>query len=365
MSEQSEMNSTENMTDERPVPSRDMFPSDEFLTLYPKIKPLIQIEDVTTFFEDSDNKAIAKKRLFVRLGTVSLILVAIVLILLSWRLSLTLLSISFPFWLEFLSAILGLIAIFIQLYLFFSDLHKKWLFARYKAEKLRLWKFQLFLDGIFVSDYLTSPKPTENSLDKLWIIFKEQFSHGTAGMDEFIDSQPLELMINPTPYTNLEILAEIKELYLMLRLDVQITHFSDQNARLAVIDSLTDSWAKVLLGTSGMLAVLETCLLGLQAINSINPQNEGFKILTMALGGVSLTFAIASAAIRVYRSASAVAENRERYRSKQNHLKRIRDFLKDESEPNRILELMTETESVCNEELQEFLISLRRADYFF
>jgi len=365
MSSQSEIVPTREIPDEMPVPSRDIFPSDDLLNLYPEIAPILRVEKTIKYFKDADAKAIIKKSIFVRLGTISLILVALVLTLLSWRLSLALLSISFPFWLELSSGVIGLIALFIQLYLFLTDAHQNWLYSRYIAEKTRLWRFQILLDGEFVSKFLQSPASYQAELEKRWIVFKEQFNHGLGGMNEFIEYQPLELMIKPTSYTESKFLAQIKEIYLMLRIDVQSTHFGDQYARLSVVDSLTDSWAKVLLGTSGILAVFEACLLTFQAAGTFDSENFGFKILTAVMAGLSLTFAIVSAAIRVYRSASAIAEDRERYRSKQNHLKRIKDFFKEETDSSKILDLMTETEHACNEELQEFLISLRRSDYFF
>jgi hypothetical protein len=285
---------------------------------------------------------------------------------LSWKLSLSLISIGFPFWLEFLSAIIGLLAVIIQLTLFFTDLNKKWLYARYMVEKTRLWKFQLFLDGKLISNsFQISIESFNEEIEKRWIIFQEKFQHGLGEMDEYVESHPTELMIKSSPYTNNELIIRIKEVYLLLRLDVQSTHFGNKNLKLESLDQLTDSWAKVLLCISGSLAILEACLFGIIAINLTTENSESLKTLTALLAGFSLSFAIISAAIRVYRSASAIAEERERYRSKQNYIKRIKDRIKDEVDSTKILSLMEEAEIICNEELQEFLISLKRADYFF
>jgi hypothetical protein len=82
------------------------------------------------------------------------------------------------------------------------------------------------------------------------------------------------------------------------------------------------------------------------------------------LAGLALSFAIISAGIRVYRGAVMIVEERERYHAKQAHLKRIRDRLITETEADKILSLIYEAETVCSEELQDFVRTLRRATYF-
>jgi hypothetical protein len=150
----------------------------------------------------------------------------------------------------------------------------------------------------------------------------------------------------------------------MLRLDVQISHFEDKNARLEPLDKLTDSWAKVLLGLSGLTAVAEALLVGGRVLGLEIFSAPSSRMVTAILAGLALSFAIFSSAIRVYRSGSMIVEERERYHAKQLHLNRIRDRLVDETSSDKILSLIDEAETVCTEELREFIATLRRGSYF-
>jgi hypothetical protein len=124
--------------------------------------------------------------LFIFLGTVSLIIVCAVLISLSWRLSLLTIPVTIPLWLEEFSGFAGILAVSIQLFLFLSGLHRKWIFARFMAERMRLWKYQLLLDGEFVSKgAFASAEQFNEELHARWVVFYENFKHGIGGMNVF------------------------------------------------------------------------------------------------------------------------------------------------------------------------------------
>jgi hypothetical protein len=354
------------LTEGKSVLNRDINVSESILSVYPELAPLLRNKDIEETFAQVDQIARWRKRVFTLLGTVSLILVCAVLIFLSWRLALEANSVNVSAKFEEIIAAAGLLAVGIQLYLFLSGLHRKWIYARFMAERIRLWKYQILLDGEFVSAGVHAPvNQFRHALKERWIVFYETLKHGVGGMNVFIDSLPRELVTNPTPYLDGQLMLRVRDAYLLLRLDVESSHFEDKNALLEPLDSITDSWAKALLGLSGLTAIAEVCLLAAPSVGLLVVPTTSFKVIAAILAGLALSFAIISSGIRVYRSASMLVEERERYHAKQTHLKRIREKIAGERDPNKLLSLMEEAETVCTEELQEFLATLRRANYFF
>ena len=354
-----------NITKGTSVPNRDLIVSDAILSLYPELDWLLGNKEVEAEFAKIDKIARRRKHAFNFLGTVSLIIVCAVLLSLSWRLSLQTIPVAIPLWLEEFSGFAGILAVSIQLFLFLSSLHRKWIFARFMAERMRLWKYQLLLDGEFVSKSAFAPaEQFTEELRARWVVFSENFKHGVGGMNVFIDSSAQDLIIKSKPYSNQDLLLKVRDAYLMLRLDVQISHFEDKNARLEPLDKLTESWAKVLLGLSGLTAVAEALLVGGRALGLETLSAPSSQVVAAILAGLALSLAIFSSAIRVYRSGSMIVEERERYHARQLHLRRIRDKIVDETSSDKILSLMEEAETVCTEELREFVSTLRRGSYF-
>jgi hypothetical protein len=350
----------------RPLANRDIVVADSILNLFPELRPALHYRDLEQVFVDLDRMARRRKVTFTTLGTTSLILVCAVLVMLAWRLSLAIISFDFPVWVDDVLAVMGLLAVVIQLYLFLSGLHSKWIFARFMAERIRQWKFQTLLDGQLISKLVKeSSAQFSSELKQRWALFKEEFKHGIGGMNEFMKSSPPELVVAPKSYLDNDLLNKVRKAFILLRLDVQTSHYEDKNARLEPLDSLTDSWARVLIGVSGLVAVIEACLVAVHMSNWIGISEAKYRPTTAILAGLAMSFAITSAGIRLYRGASMMVEERERYHAKQSHLKRIRGKIAEQSDPHKILSLMEEAEMVCTEELQDFIRSLRRANYFF
>ena len=347
-----------------PIPNRDMFLGEDVLHLFPKLIPILHNPKLEAFFAAQEAVAIKWKRRFVKWGSLCLIIVCLLLILLSWRLSLAELSIQFPPVVGYLAAGLGIIAVAIQIYLALSRTHSKWLYARYAAECTRLWKYQSFLNGNLMS-LLDGPAAAfDAELADRWTLFSAQFKGGAGGMSEFIESSPFELFVTPSHYNSQAVFEEARKAYQLLRLDVQKAHLAYKNNALEAVDLWTDSVARISLLVSGLIAIVDACLVVASAIGWLSLEQTAWGILAAILAGSALSLAVVSAGVRVYRSASAITEERERYRFKQLHLRRIDDQMKQLSDPRQILPLMERVEIVCTEELQEFLRSLSHADYF-
>jgi len=348
-----------------PVSNRDMFIGDDLLKLFPTLGPILHNPELEAFFARQEEVANKWKHAFVMWGSICLVIVCALLILLSWRLSLASLSIQFYPIVGYLAAAGGIIAVAIQISLVLSSAHSKWLYARFAAERIRLWKYQSFLDGNFLSLLGGSSEAFNKAFSDRWILFSAQFKGGGGGMDEFIESSPFELSVTPSHYASPDIFQEARKAYQIFRLDVQKAHLAYRNKVLKAVDEWTGAAAKISLLVSGVVVVIDACLVGVSAIGWINLEGrEWTGLLAAILAGSALSLAIVSAGLRVYRNASAITEERERYRFKQLHLRRIDDQLKQATDQGEVLALMARAEILCTEELQEFLRSLSHADYF-
>lgn len=350
-----------------PVPNRDMFIQREVLELFADLRPILHNEAVETFFAQEEKRANKFKVLFVSCGTVCLVAVCLLLILLSWRLSLVALSKQFPLWVDYVSALAGIVALVLQILISTSHARAKWLYARFAAELTRQWKYQMFLDGQFISKLPTSVEEFNSELADRWTLFRQRFTHGMGAVAEFMEASPFEFLVTTSTCSAGALFDEVRGAYQTFRLDVQTAHLADRNLRLRTMDHWTDALAKGSLVMSGLIAIVDAGLWGSHAMGWIDIRADigNLRTLTAILAGSALSFAVISAGTRVYRSASAITEERERYRFKELHLRRVEERLKFESEPAKVLSLMKEAETVCTEELQEFLRSLMHADYFF
>lgn len=348
-----------------PVSNRDMFIGDDLLGLFPTLRPILHNPEVETFFARQEEVANKWKHAFVKWGSICLVIVCALLIILSWRVSLASLSIQLNPIIGYLAAAAGMMAVAIQIYLALSSAHSKWLYARFAAERTRLWKYQSFLDGNFLSLLGGSSEAFNKAFNDRWILFTAQFRGGGGGMDEFVESSPFELSFTPSPYVSPDIFQEARKAYQVFRLDVQKAHLAYKDRVFKAVDEWTDGAAKIFLLGSGVIVVIDACLVGGSALGWINHEgSEWTRLVTAILAGSALSLAIVSAGLRVYRSASGITEERERYRFKQLHLRRIDDQLKLLTDQGEVLALMARAETLCTEELQEFLRSLSRADYF-
>jgi ABC-type multidrug transport system fused ATPase/permease subunit len=363
----SNVQSIEVLTSEVPVANHDIFISEELLNLFPRLRPVLHSEGIEKLFARQEALANKWKHIFVTLGSISLVVVCALLILLSWRLSLVGLSIQFPAIVDYVAAVAGIAALAIQLFLGISRAHSRWLYARFATELIRLWKYQSFLDGNFM-ELLNGPLASFNKeLADRWTLFTARFRGGSGGMEDFIESSPFELMVARSSYRADDLYREARKAYQTFRLDVQIAHLAYKNKTLETVDSWTNAAAKFSLLLSGLIVVIDACLLGARAIGwvDVHGGTGGASKVTAALAGLALSFAVISAGVRVYRGAAAITEERERYRFKQLHLRRIDDQLRQVTDQNTALALMERAEIVCTEELQEFLKALSHADYFF
>src|SRR5258707_4952796 len=127
----SNIRSPDEIPSEVHVSNRDMFISEDLLSLFPRLRPILHDENGEAFFAQQEEVANRWKHIFVTWGSICLVIVCALLILLSWRLSLAGLSIQFPVIVDYLAAGAGIAALAIQLFLAISRAHSRWLYARF------------------------------------------------------------------------------------------------------------------------------------------------------------------------------------------------------------------------------------------
>lgn len=124
------------------TPNRDLFPTDAMLERFPTITPLLVNEPVDNAFKRHEVISVAAKKLYHRLGLVSIILVGGSAI---YTVADTLLMKGAAGQLVSLgAAIAGSIGLAAQIYMLAAKLKSKWLVNRFACERLRSLKFQAY-----------------------------------------------------------------------------------------------------------------------------------------------------------------------------------------------------------------------------
>jgi hypothetical protein len=123
-------------------PNRDLFPGSELRARFNSIAPLLTNEPVDAAFLDHEAKSVAAKRLYHRLGLVSVILISasavytIAEALLFRTLSPPIVSLAMAG-----AALLGILS---QVFMLAAKVRSKWLVNRFACERLRSVKFQAY-----------------------------------------------------------------------------------------------------------------------------------------------------------------------------------------------------------------------------
>jgi hypothetical protein len=323
---------------------------------FPRLTRLINNDDINDEFTTSENIAKHSKLTFHTLGLCSLVFIILVLLITTWRFFLSTVDLQTPASVLWTSALFGLLSLTISLSSHFFGFQNKWLNNRFITERLRQWKFQQLLDGAFVALSQTNPMQFEQELKNRWAKARFDVLEEAGTLNDFVKAEDFTLFVQPSVCPNGKLAEDLREAYLILRLNYQAKYFSFKKDKLSTIDIWTNGIAKSSLLLAGCLALGEMLTLlvhdGIQGLS-----------LSWAMGASALSAALLSAAIRVVRSARAISEESERYASKWVLLKILAERFRREKDPARRLECMVDTERVCIEELREFIRTFSKSDY--
>lgn len=350
------------------ITNADIFVRDVILNEYASLGTLLRDSMLEEFFEKLDGRAKRYKFWFNTLGQSSLISIIFVLLIATWGLVLAAVKIErimLPHWLLTLSAILGILSVLITLFTSFLKLKRKWIYTRYCVERVRQWKYTILLDGNFVESSMkiragstgaeADSKIKEQYSKRLKLFLEEISDYGK--MAAFLNSDSPDISIRHSAYVNDKIFHRVLSLYKVVRLNWQVEHFRRMDFMLKSWDRWTDGLAKSLLGLSGLLAITD-------AVVTVFSSEEANPSGRYIIAGVAITLAILSATLRVYRNATAIAQERERYDSKATALEIIKVRIDAERDMLKIQTLMVQAEEICLQELREFLKALRESEYY-
>ncbi|MDP1554512.1 MAG: hypothetical protein Q8L84_03545 [Hyphomonas sp.] len=123
-------------------PNRDLFPAADMRARFASIGPLLTNEPVDSAFLRHEDKSVAAKRLYHRLGLASVVLISGSAV---YTIAETLLfhGLASPY-LSLAMALAAMLGISSQVFMLAAKLRSKWLVNRFACERLRSMKFQAF-----------------------------------------------------------------------------------------------------------------------------------------------------------------------------------------------------------------------------
>ena len=125
------------------VNNRDIYPSEQLTDAYPELACLVRNEAVSAAFARFEKTAVLWKRVYVLFGRLSLVAVLLAMIIFDYQITLKTVY-GAPAFLASLGAMFAGLGLASQTVIGLSHAKDRWQSARFAAERLRCFKFQLF-----------------------------------------------------------------------------------------------------------------------------------------------------------------------------------------------------------------------------
>jgi flagellar biogenesis protein FliO len=325
---------------------------------FPQLTKLLDNPEISGRFARSETTANLSKRWFNVFGLSSLVLIILMLLIAAWRPFIHKAGIATPSWLLWVSASAGFASFAMSItstYVF--GFQGKWLLNRFVTERLRQWKFQQLLDGRFVDLSVTNPHEFDSELEKRWVMAQFDVLEKPGTMEDFLDAEDFRLFVRPSVSANTEMARTVADAYQSLRLEYQAKYLSFKKHTLGTLDVWTSGIGKLTFLLAGLTALTEIVII------AFNHSASHESTVSWLLGVLALSLALISVAVRIIRSAKAISEETERYTTKWVLLKTLAERFYGDTDPEKQLECMVETERVCVEELREFIRTFNKSDY--
>jgi len=260
-----------------------------------------------------------------------------------------------PFeWRLFAEAALSLAATALVAVGLLFEFHKAWLIARYKAERLRLLKFQKVVDPDFWCAGGMTPKEEidfGSTRDAIMALGESDLA-ALAHAEDAIPPRPLAASCE-----NLDRAQRLVTLayYRRKRLDVQIEYFTRAAERIEKRWIRRPGWLPLVFFTSVAFAVFHV------AAEHAGKDWDQAKSIALA---VSFGIPALWAAARTYRSANEFGRNENRSLAKGAALSTIRKRLDPEGPPDDVFSDLGLCEYVLATDLGEWLRLMREAEWY-
>lgn len=341
----------------------DLDPGEAYLAQVPRVRAVLSNGEMLGTFAKYDPLAIGKQRLLWRLGIASLSLGTLALIGMVAKLLVLALEHDYTAQLErltFASEVCAVISILLAILPFFGSTRRQWLTARFMAERIRQWHFQALLDGALIARSKSSPKAFEAERARRWASVLSIAPSAEGALNAFVDAQDLELFHAATESGDGKTDDEICRVYRELRFNKQQAYFQHKREAFAAKDEWSEGIAKWTLFSALVLAAVQLIVMWMQHGNPHASHDAGIWMSAAALWLVAI-----SLAVRVYRNAIGITEQRERYESKFVRLVALRAAFESSPTMSAKRAVMQDVERLLIEELREFLRQSRKSSFVF
>lgn len=346
----------------RVIANRDVNPSDQLVTTYPELACLLRNEAIAKAFAGFEDKALRWKRFYTFFGRLSLIAVMLAMVSFDYQITLKH-TYGAPSLLAGLAAAFAATGLISQAMLGLTHAKDRWLAARFAAERLRCFKFQLFL-------VLEEAPDSESLAAKV----KHRTGEGMASLDQelmggrsaIMEFSPFDVVWPPrhkVVHTSKKLLDEAASAYDILRFSVESQHFEDQfrlhdrETRFPSLLAEFSFMSGAVLASIGILTTLLPSGWRLSQILTAAPVMGWVDFLTWLLF-------VLSAVVAIHEKGSAHQQNAERYVTYGREVRRIRTKAMTHL-PGSFFEAVREMEHLMLREIQDFCRDVKHSNYIF
>jgi hypothetical protein len=344
------------------VANRDINPSDQLVSAYPDLTCLLRNEAVSTAFAGYEKSAVRWKRIYVFFGRLSLIAVFLAMVSFDYQITLQRVYSPLPF-LAGLGAAFAATGLFSQALLGFTRAKDRWLGARFAAERLRCFKFQLFTVLEEVADPEGLAQKVKHRTSEGLATLEQELMGGRSAILEFSPFDVLAMPHKKVAHSSRKLLDEAATTYDILRFSVECQHFEeryrahDRETKFPSLLSEFSFMAGAMLACVGILTALLPDGWHLFQFLKAEDVREWVDFLTWMLF-------VLSAVVAVYERGSAHQQNAERYVAFGREVRRIRANALAHM-PASFFEAIREMEHLMLREIQDFCRDVKHSNYIF
>lgn len=356
----------QNIPDGGEIANNDMdMSSAELDRMDPRVAAAMGRPEIKQAFDHFEWKANRAKRWHNYVGTLSLILLIVALEFSLLKLSnFQNLETTLKPYMTFV-VIVGMVPFVCAFLLHAFKTHEHWVLARFKAERIRHWKFQQLIDGCYVES-LTNAAHPDNGFEEHWQALVDDLKFGTTQMRDYVSNRHFSSPFTHRPYVNTQTFRNAALVYQRSRLLLQLHWFNQESERY----KKADQWTKNVAGILLMLSVISAFVEGLLWFVPLGKPDSWIEP-TLAAAGIGM--ALLSVGIRVYRSASGISESAERYQRLSAQLLWFRGNYEmilaqetlDQTIQKQLFKIVEDVERLCHGELVEFIRVSEKSDYLF
>jgi hypothetical protein len=344
------------------VNNRDVNPSEHLTAAYPDLACLLRNEAISAAFARHETAAVHWKKVYVFCGRLSLI--AVLLAMISFDYQITLKEVyGAPRFMASIAAVFAATGLICQAVLGLTHAKDRWLAARFAAERLRCFKFQLFTVLEEVQDVHTlTPVVRQKTAEGLAALEQEMMG-GRAAILEFSPFDVLAPSKKKVAHPDKVLVEHAAAVYDILRFTVESQHFEDQYR-----DHDRDTKFPSLLSEFSFMAGAAMACVGI--LTAIMPEHwRLFQLLTVPgimewVDFLTWMLFVLSAVVAIHERGSAHQQNAERYLTYGREIRRISSNALAHM-PHSYFEAVREMEHLMLREIQDFCRDVKHSNYIF